>query len=439
MKRVIWLVGAVLLFAATGCGDDDGRSDAAPPGDGATGADAGDDDAGVSPDGGGRDGSVGACPAADLGALLGRDRLFIGGSMSDNAFASAPFDIRYHYVAGDVPETGPCADCSTGCTVNGQSCANSAGCDWWGCWQWDQDPPGRFVADFLAAASGGGAVPMITYYIWFSVAGNVEGAPEIAALDDNVAVTQYLADFRFLCQVMAEPPAPRAILHVEPDLWGYGHQVNDDPEQIPVALSAAGAAECAGLPDTLGGFARCLVAIARAQAPNVLVGLHASAWGAGVDALNSSDPGFDPVTHAQTTAAYLNALGGADTDLVVVEMSDRDAGFNDRWWDPDNQTLPHFTRAIDWVSALGDALALAPLWWQVPYGHAGLEDVCDRYSDNRVDYVFDHPGEFAAAGSLGVAFGAGAGCMTTPDTDDDQFTDRAAQYFTDPRPLLCGP
>ena len=85
---------------------------------------------------------------------------------------------------------------------------------------------------------------------------------------------------------------PRAILHVEPDLWGYGHQVNDDPEQIPVALSAAGAAECTGLPDTLGGFARCLVAIARAQAPNVLVGLHASAWGAGVDAINSSDPGL---------------------------------------------------------------------------------------------------------------------------------------------------
>lgn len=358
--------------------------------------------------------------------------------MSDEAFALAPFDLRYHYVAGDVPESGPCANCATGCTVNGQSCANSAGCEWWGCWQFDQDPPGRFVADFVAAAHAAGVVPMITYYIWFSVAGNVEGAPEIAALDDGPRVTQYLADFRFLCQVMDEPPAPRAILHVEPDLWGYGHQVDDDPAQIPVALSAAGAAECAGLPDTLGGFARCLVAIARVQAPGVLVGLHASAWGAGVDALSNSNAGFDAAAHAQATADYMNALGAADTDLVVVEMSDRDAGFNSRWWDPDNQTLPHFTQAIDWAGALGDGLALAPLWWQVPYGHAGLEDVCDRYSDNRVDYVFDHPEEFAAGGALGVAFGAGAGCMTTPDTDDAHFTDRAAQYFTEPRPPLCG-
>ncbi len=152
-----------------------------------------------------------------------------GGAMEDADFASAAFDLRCHYVAGNVPSGGPCGDCSTGCFVDGASCANSEGCAWWGCWQWDQDPPGRFVADFLSDTAAAGAVPMITQYIWYSVAGDVEGAPE-----------------------------------------------------------------CSGLPDTFGGLARCMLAIARAEAPNVLVGFHASAWGAGADALINSDPGFDP-------------------------------------------------------------------------------------------------------------------------------------------------
>jgi hypothetical protein len=279
---------------------------------------------------------------------------------------------------------------------------------------------------------------MITYYIWFSVAGNVEGAPEIAALQDGARVTSYLRDFRFLCETLSEHPTVPVILHLEPDLWGYGDQVDDDPTAIPVALSAAGAPECSGLGDHFAGFARCLLAIARAEAPQALTGFHASAWGAGHDAFNTTDSGFDVAAHAASTGAYLAALGADSADLVVVEMSDRDAGYDGRWWDDTNQTLPHFARAIEWVRLLGEELSLASLWWQVPYGHVGLEDVCDRYQDNRVAYVFDHPEEFTAGGALGVAFGAGAGCMTTPATDDDYFIGRAQAYYQSTRPLLCG-
>lgn len=75
----------------------------------------------------------------------------------------------------------------------------------------------------------------------------------------------------------------------------------------------------------------------------------------------------------------------------------------------------------------------------MPYGHVGLENVCDRYEDNRVDYFFDHPVQFAQAGALGIAFGAGAGCMTTPATDDGHFVDRASTYLSSVRPPLCGP
>ncbi|MFC1611702.1 hypothetical protein ACFL6C_12140, partial [Myxococcota bacterium] len=344
------------------------------------------------------------------------------------------FNLRYHYVAGNVPADGPCESC-TDCVVNGAAC--STGCSWWGCWQWDQLPPGRFVADFVEETIAAGAVPMITYYIWFSVAGNIEGAAEVARLNEPDRLSAWLSDFEFLCRVMAENPSP-AILHIEPDLWGYGHQVNADPEQIPVALSEAAVPECSGLPSTLSGLARCLLAIARATAPNLLIAFHASGWGTGMDALNNSNPEFDMGGHARETAAFFRALGADQADLIASDMSDRDAGFNGRWWDETNATLPHFIQANGWVKALVDDLRLPHLWWMVPYGHMGLDDQCDRYRDNRVDYFFDHPEEFAATGSLGIAFGPGATCMTTAESDGGNFRDRAADYYGGEQSLLCG-
>ncbi|HUT79008.1 MAG TPA: hypothetical protein VM285_15020, partial [Polyangia bacterium] len=370
------------------------------------------------------------------GALLGVETLMIGGSMTAESFEAAGPDLRYQYLAGDVPEDGPCDSCASGCSVHGVSCAGGA-CPWWGCWQWDQLPPGQFVIDFVEQTADLGGVPMITYYIWFSVAGDVEGAPEIAALQDGPAVAAYFADLRFLLGLLADLEVP-VVLHLEPDLWGYGHQVDDDPSLIPVALEAAAVPECEDLPDTLAGFARCLLALARGLAPNVLVGFHASAWGAGADALINSDDDFDLAGHAGETAAFMTALGAYEADLIVVEMSDRDAGYNDRWWDPVNETLPDFQQALAWTSALGDGLGLAPLWWQVPYGHIGLPDVCDQYQDNRLDYFFDHPGEFADGGAIGVAFGAGAGCMTTAESDGGSFIERAAAYGEAGGPPLCG-
>ena len=386
----------------------------------------------------GDDGPEASCPAAALGARLGTDHFLLGGSMRNEDFALAPFEIGYQYISGDVPDGGPCVDCRVDCTVRGSSCDNDVGCDWWGCWQWDEDPPGRFVAGYMADRSAAGAIPMFTYYVWFSVAGDVEGADEIAAMQDGARVQRFLADFRFLCQVMHEDPSITGILHLEPDLWGYGHQISSDPTTIPVALSDAAAPECGSMGNDLAGLAGCMLAIARAEAPNVLVGFHASAWGAGHDALSTSDPGVDLDAHADATAAYMAALGADRADLVVVEQSDRDAGFDDGWWDDTNATRPNFAQAIGWVERLGESMSLAPLWWQVPYGNMSLENACHRYQDNRLDYFFDHRSEFAAGGAVGIAFGAGEGCQTTPEHDDGHFVSRALDYYASPGMPFCG-
>ena len=358
--------------------------------------------------------------------------------MDDDAFAAAPFDLRYVYLAGDAP-AAPCQSCAAGCSVAGQSCANAAGgCAWWGCWQDDQDPPGRYAADFVASSRAAGAIPMFTYYLWLGVSGQGEGTAEVTGFDRGADLTRYLADWRFLMQTLAAAGDGPVLVHVEPDLWGYAEAQGSDPTVLPAAVSAAGASECADEPDSVTGLVGCMLAIARAEAPAVLVGFHASAWGAGADAYLNADPGFDLAGHADATAGFLRAAGADQADFVVVEMSDRDAGFNGRWWDATDGAPPDFAQAISWAGRVGDDLGLPILWWQVPYGHEGLEDVCDRYQDNRVAYVFDHPERFAAGGALGVAFGAGTGCMTTPATDDGYFVGRAQGHLAGERPPLCG-
>jgi len=374
-------------------------------------------------------GNTASCPAGDLANRIGVEHLLVGGSIDDAEFAEAPFDLRYHYLASDAPTGGPCESCASGCSTD----------DWWGCWQSDRDPPGQYVLSRIAAAEAAGALPMITYYTWSTVAGNVEDAAEIAALADGPRVARYLADWRFACQKTAEASSGPVFLHVEPDLWGFGHRVNSDPEAIVAAVSAAESVECADLPDSMAGLARCMLAIARAEAPAALVGFHASGWGAGHDALHEDDPDFDVLGHAAETASFMTALGATQADLVVVEMSDRDAGMDGRWWDPSNAELPHFDRAMRWASRVANNMGLPFLWWQVPLGNMELPDGCQTYRDNRVDYIFDHAHDFAADGALGIAFGAGSSsCGTTAATDGGHFLARANAHFEGDRPCVCG-
>ena len=357
------------------------------------------------------------CPAGDLGQMLGFDRLLVGGQMDDTSFRDAQPDVRYHYATGGVPADGPPSTCDAPYRVLGES--------WWGCWgQAQQLPPGQWARRFLQDTAAAGAVPLVSYYQWYFVTGYSEGRPEIEALTDGELLRSYLRDYRFLCQTMGEADV-RAILHIEPDLWGFARVHWATPTDIPVALSDAGIPECAGLPDTMTGLGCCLLAIARAQAPKVLVGFHATGW----NALANRYPQFDVPADARATAEFLRALGADQGDLVVVEMSNCDAGSPSGWWyDAANQTLPHFTQAMTWAQQVSATLGLGHLWWQIPYGHMGLDDTPTQYRDNRLDYFFDHPEEFSRAGAVGMVFGTGCGNATSPSTDGGHFVERAQCY-----------
>src|SRR4051794_615456 len=103
---------------------------------------------------------------------------------------------------------------------------------------------------------------------------------------------QYLVDMKLLFAKIAEHGMPVAV-NFEPDSFGYLLQrasMGKPPEMLPAKVHHADVPECASLPETAAGLARCLVKIARANAPMARVGYHASMWGSWYDVL---DPNAD--------------------------------------------------------------------------------------------------------------------------------------------------
>ena len=138
-----------------------------------------------------------------------------------------------------------------------------------------------------------------------------------------------------------------------------------------------------------------------------------------------------------------------ETDIVVIDMLDRDAGCfeaavlpqcqrqGEFYWDETNQTSPNFHEHLAWAREVSDTMGKPILWWQLPFGvpsdtPGGTEG---HYRDNRVKYVFEHVQEFVDAGGLGACFGTGAGGQTYITTDGGQFENAVVNYYANPVPL----
>jgi hypothetical protein len=350
-------------------------------------------------------------------AAAGFDALQVGFGGSDATAAKPGFDLRYQYLAGVL---APDPDCLATTRTDAVGC----GTQWWGTWQWDQLPPGEFVREFVLDAGAAGLVPMITYYVLLQASGVAEGAPEVTSAATNQAfMARYLADFRFLLRQIGAAPA---IVHVEPDFWGYAQQEaighhDGSAGSLAAAVASANPTDCGTLPNTIAGLGRCFVQMARTYAPNAKVALHGSPWATNFDCVTNSDPGLDVAAQARKTADFLAACAPG-ADLVVVDLADRDAGYyastgRDTWLDATDRTLPSFAQAFRWSRALSTRAGKPILWWQLPVGNTSLADVSGAWRDNRVEYFFAHPDRVAASGAVGMAFGAGAGGQTTPDSD----------------------
>lgn len=363
--------------------------------------------------------------------------------MEDATAAQAPFDVRYVYLSGGFFDGAtPCDSCASSCSAFGTSCANSAGgCAWWGCWQYDQDPPGAYVRDFISTCEKASPpqIPMFTYYEILQASQVQEGAPEVTdAANDVKLMTRYFNDWRFLLQQIGSSVA---FLHIEPDFWGYADR-QGDPHMLAAAVASANPTDCGSIENSIAGLGQCLVAMVRTYAPNAFVGLQASAWAPDGDVSLNTDASLDVAGEAQKVATFLSACGEDQADFVIVETSDRDAGYyqsigRNTWWDDTNATLPDFHQDFAWVKALSEALGKPAMWWQTPLGNMNQNDTTNHWKDNRVDYFFAHMNELAAAHGVGAVFGAGAGDQTTPESDGGNLVAKANAYVSAGGQSLC--
>ena len=385
-------------------------------------------------------GAVGTCLGAQVLADLGKNHVLAGASMEDATAAKAQADLRYLYLSGGIFDgTTPCASCASGCTTNGTSCANTAGCAWWGCWQYDQDPPGAYVRNFVSTAKGNSQIPMFTYYQILQSSGATEGAGEVAAANNAAFMARYFADFRFVLQNIG---SNAALVHIEPDFWGYAEQVNSNPHLMSAAVASANATDCAGSENSIAGLGNCMIAMARKYAPQVRIGLHGSGWGTNMDVLSNTSASFNVPAEAKKLADFLAACGAATGDFIVVDASDRDAGYyqsvgRNTWWDATNATLPDFTQAFTWAKALAEEAGTGVLWWQLPVGNMNLPNQTNAWKDNRVDYFFGHTADLAASHCIGMAFGAGDGNQTTPESDGGNLVSKLNAYAASGGQAYC--
>ena len=287
----------------------------------------------------------------------------------------------------------------------------------------DWNANGSYVNILTDSAKAHGVTPMFTLY---AMAANGDG--NFSMTTDDAAMNLYWQGAKLLFQRLAMFNGP-AVVHLEPDFWGYAMQHSQDG--TAKVIVTAHAPDCAGLPDNLIGMAQCLIKLARTYAPNAAVGFHASAWGG---------------TQANLIK-FFQTIHADSADFVATDVLDRDAGCfeahtdpncsrNDGpwYWDESNTATPNFHQHLAWVKAVHDGLKLPVMWWQVPLGVPSTTPggTAGHYRDDRVHYLFNHVDEFVSAGGVGIAFGIGAGNQTDITTDGGQFKAAVTTYFSAP-------
>jgi hypothetical protein len=397
-------VGVLALTLLSGCSSDEKSKDN-PSGGGSSsgsGNTAGTSSASAGKSGGGPITPIGGgkSSAAEIARKLGREPNFLIGMGND-------LPDNYVWAESGIYTLGAQLDLHYVYLVNG--------------WQ-DWNPGGTFAQEVAKADISKKTAPMSTVY---AIAGN--GENNFNTLVDDKYMTQYWSTAKVLMQRYAELDVP-ALVHLEPDFWAYAQQKSGgDPATVPAKLSP----DCTGLPADVSGMARCWIKLARDNAPKVVVGLHASSW-AGGDGNNIGE--------------FLNKLGVAEADLVVIDMLDRDAGcFEDAklpqcmrggsfYLDETNKTSPNYAEELDFAKKVSTTTGKPILWWQLPLGVPSDTPggTSGHFRDNKVHYVFSHIQEFIDAGGVGATFGTGASDQTTVATDGGQMKAAVAAYTAAP-------
>jgi hypothetical protein len=321
----------------------------------------------------------------------------------------AAWDFRYQYLAGGV-NTG------TG-------------------WETWNSPSGQFAANYVDESVRNGYVPAFVYYDLLQSNGPCaqcsEAQRDLAHLASPSVMAAYFANWRLLMRTLGAT-AQRALVIVEPDLWGFIEQAvgaGGSASASQAAVASSGDVDARGLPDSAQGFAWALLRMRARYAPNVMLALHVSTWGTGIDLGSSTDAQLDARALGRTAAQFYAGLGVRgnpdgipEWDVVTNDVADRDSGQGSAWWDRTNVRVPNFARYLNYVQALVTALGKRVVMWQVPEGNqyfATMNNGAHHTQDNRPEYILGHIADFAQAGVVAVLFGPGSNGTNVDDVAGD--------------------
>ncbi|AJQ95565.1 hypothetical Protein YC6258_03529 [Gynuella sunshinyii YC6258] len=345
----------------------------------------------------------------------GSNKVLIGGLLSDETAAAAPFDVRYAYV-----HSKPAASS----TYYTDSICSDAAVEsgWWGCWPGNTTPPGYYVTwwneQVTKATWQGVSRPQIFFWTWYSLrdlgdlAGFGDGPGEVAAINQRDLLTQYMNDYRFFLQKIGNA---HNMIDLEPDFWGYVKSLGN-PHQIPAQVTAANPTDCAAQENSAAGLARCLISMARKYAPNTGIGFHASC--------------FDYQTDPEGCRQFLKDIT-TGADFMVGDVADRDAGWyatkknnNGYWWDEQKGA-----DALAFYKSLTETVGKPMVLWQIPVGNWSQNNTYQHYQDDKVDYFFSHMDQVADAHIVALLFGAGSDQTTSPETDGGNLIWKTINYW----------
>ncbi len=364
--------------------------------------------------------SAATSPAASGGSstvsFMGSSKVLIGGSMSDASAAAAPFDMRYAYVHSK-PAPSSAAYSAARCT--------DAWSGWWGCWNGNTTAPGTYVTwrDSVTAQATyqGSPRPQRMLWSWYSLrdlgdmAGEGDGPGEVKAINRADLLTQYLDDYRFFLQKIGKS---HDMIDLEPDFWGYVQSLGD-PHQVPAKVTSADPKDCGSQENSAAGLSRCLISMARTYAPNATVGLHLTCWN-----WQSDTPGC---------IKTYRSLGAENADVLVTDVSDRDAGWyaqpahggSDHFW-----TDQKAAAALAFYRTMAESIGKPVALWQIPLGNMAQNNTLNHYKDDKVDWFFAHMDQVAAAHVDALLFGAGQGEQTSVETDGGNLIGKTIAYHT---------
>jgi hypothetical protein len=295
----------------------------------------------------------------------------------------------------------------------------------------------NFALNYATTAHAAGCIPEFDYYQLVPTTGGEGASAEQSTLNNASIMADYYKDFTTLLQQLHQYGG-KAVVHVEPDMWGFMEQVNANPAAITASVASSGNADVGAYPNTLAGFGEALLHLRDLYAPNVIMAAHASTWLWSL----STDPSLNVTQIAKNDAAFLTKTG--NWDLFYTDISDRDSAYyqyvvgdgTTHWWDTTNQKYPNFNRLNVWASAFTTAAQKRLVIWQIPVGNT-LMKTCNNtnyhYQDNREQYWLEnYPNNstisgLAQAGVIGLLFGQGnVGTTQVYDAAGDGITNPAA-------------